>query len=95
METIRKRRVGTARGRRFEEVSYQGVSNELEERIREHPEEYAAEITLLKDTKPQYADIAIRALRDVLDDNRTFPWRPVFDLCEYIENHPEGWSDRC
>lgn len=29
------------------------------------------------------------------NDNRTFPWRPVFDLCEYIENHPEGWSDRC
>lgn len=79
----------------FEEISYQGVSDELEKRIREHPDKYAAEITLLKDTKPQYADIALYALRDVLDDNRTFPWRPVLDLCEYIENHPEGWSNRC
>lgn len=79
----------------FEEVSYQGVSDELEDRIREHPAEYAAEITLLRDAKPQYADIALRALRDVLDDDRTFPWTPVLELCEYIAEHPEGWSDRC
>lgn len=79
----------------FEEVSYQGVSNELEERIREHPAEYAAEFTLLKDAKPQYADIALNTLQDVLDDGNTFSWSPVLDLCEYIAEHPEGWSDRC
>lgn len=79
----------------FEEVSYHGVSDELEDRIQEHPQEYAAEITLLKDAKPQYADIALHAFRDALDDARTFPWSPVLDLCEYIAEHPEGWSDHC
>lgn len=79
----------------FEEVSFQGVCNNLEERIREHPEEYTVEITLLKDVKPQYADFALNTLQDVLDDGYTFHWSPVLELCEYIAEHPEDWSNRC
>jgi hypothetical protein len=79
----------------FEEVSYQGVRDEFEERIKQHPEEYASKLTILKEIEPQYTDIAIRALRDVLRDNRTFPWNPVLELCEYVESHREEWSDRC
>ena len=79
----------------FEEISYHGVSDELKERIREHPAEYVAEITLLKDAKPQYADMVLHTLRDVLDDGHTFPWSPVLELCKYIADHPERWSDRC
>ncbi|AKU09859.1 ATP-binding protein [Haloferax gibbonsii] len=79
----------------FEEVSFQGVCNNLKERIRDYPEDYTAEITLLKDVKPQYADIALNTLQDVLDDGYTFHWGPVLELCEYIAEHPEDWSDRC
>jgi hypothetical protein len=80
---------------RFEEVSHHSLSSDLEERIREHPSEYVAEITLLKDAKPQYADMALHTLQDVLDDGQTFPWSPVLELSEHIAANPEGWSDRC
>lgn len=79
----------------FEEVSYHGFANQLEELIKEDPQEYAAEISVLKEAKPQYVDIALHTFQDVVEQGEKFPWNPITELCEYVVEHPTQWSSRC
>jgi hypothetical protein len=79
----------------LKERSYHGFADQLEKLIKERPEEFASELLILRDAKPQYSNIALKTFREIVEDGGAFPWEVVLELCEYIVDRPEQWSSRC
>ncbi len=78
----------------FEEHSHRGFSGQLGELIKEDPQRYAREISVLEDAHTQYAEAAFRAFRDLIDDDETFPWDSILALGQAITTSPTAWSER-
>ncbi|SNR43165.1 AAA family ATPase [Halorubrum vacuolatum] len=78
----------------LEERSHRGFSSQLGELIKEDPQRYAREISVLEDAHSQYAEAAFRAFRDLIDDGETFPWDSILALGQAITTSPTAWSER-
>jgi hypothetical protein len=76
----------------LEEQNHLGFSRQLSELIKENPQRYAREISVLEDANPRYAEAAFRAFRDILDDGEVFPWESIVDLGQVIVDSPTDWS---
>lgn len=87
-------RWGTDEAEQFEEQNHIGFSGQLSELIREDPQRYAREISVLEDAHTRYAEAAFRAFRDLIDDDETFPWDSLLELGQAISTSPTAWSDR-
>lgn len=84
----------TGETEQFEEQNYVGFSRQLGELIKEDPQRYAREISMLEDAHTRYAEAAFRAFRDLVDDDETFPWDSILELGQAITMSPTAWSDR-
>lgn len=78
----------------LEEQNYIGFSRQLRELIKEDPQRYAREISVLEDANPRYAEAAFRAFKDLVDDGETFPWSSILELGRSITASPTEWSSR-
>jgi len=78
---------------KLEEWNHVGYSRQVRDLIKEQPERYARDISILEDANPRYAEAAFRAFRDLLDDGQTFPWSSIITLGTAIADDPKAWSD--
>lgn len=88
-------RWGTGGDERLEEWNHIGFSRQLRELIKEQPERYAREISILEDANTQYAEVTFCAFRELLDDGEIFPWDSIIELGEAIVDEPMAWSSGC
>jgi hypothetical protein len=79
----------------LEERNHLGFSRQLRDLIKEQPDRYAREISILEDANPRYAEAAFRAFRELLDDGQTFPWHSIIELGTAITDEPTVWSSGC
>ncbi|WP_396613985.1 ATP-binding protein (plasmid) [Haloferax sp. S1W] len=79
----------------MEEYNHLGFSRQLSDLIKEHPERYAREISILEDANTRYAQAAFRAFQEVLDDEMVFSWDSIVQLCQTVVSDPEKWSNSC
>jgi hypothetical protein len=84
----------TDEAEQFEEHSHGGFSDQLGELIKEDPQRYAREISVLEDAHTRYAEAAFRAFRELIDDDEIFPWDSILALGQAITTSPTAWSDR-
>lgn len=80
---------------RLEEWSLVGFSRQIRDLIKEQPERYAREISILEDANPQYTSEALRAFKDLVDDGQTFPWSSIIELGKAITADPTSWNVTC
>ena len=84
----------TSESGELEEWSHVGFSRQIRSLIKEQPERYAREISVLEDANHQYSAEAFRAFRDLLDDGQTFPWASVVELGDAIADNSETEGTR-
>lgn len=93
-EPPESKRWGTGEAEELEEQNYVGFSRQLGELIKEDPQRYAREISVLEDAHTRYAETAFRTFRDLIEDEETFPWDSILALGQAITTSPTAWSSR-
>jgi hypothetical protein len=77
--------------------SADGLGRELGKLIAEAPADFAASSDQFKGLDPTYVRAYFQGLREAVQQERTFSWSPVLDLCQWVIHHPRevhrGYAD--
>jgi len=73
--------------------SKEGLIRILREAVATNPTKYASEAPRFKEIEPIYVGTIISGLENAARNEKSFPWEPVLELCEWVVQQPRKIVD--
>jgi hypothetical protein len=64
--------------------SREGLAQQLTSLVAEYPDTFAKEAPLFLGLHPTYVRAVVHGLRDAIGKKKSFEWKPVVDLCQWV-----------
>jgi hypothetical protein len=64
------------------EISPRGLAQDVKELVAESPDQFAPHLSILSDAESIYISHVLDGFQDAVDNDRTFEWGPVLELCQ-------------
>jgi len=70
------------------EPSPEGLGRVLSAAVADDPDRFASEATRFKGLDPTYVRALLSGLREALEEDKTYEWAPVLELCQWVVDQP-------